>query len=243
MNQELETKNGIFGQIVWLFLGVIGGIGAAYYLIPVLLPGVTASLSGMDEKVYWYLSRASAIIAYILLWLSMVLGLLLSTKMSKTWPSPAKATEIHQFISLLGLFFVGFHALILIGDVYLAPTLWQLLIPFGGFTYQPQWVIWGQFGLYLWILLVLSFYVRKIIGRKTWRALHFASFLLFLFAMIHGIGSGTDTAEPIIQFIYWASAGSMIFLVLFRTIAAIFPEPRSQLRKVVKVVNKVSEQT
>ena len=238
MNQEVDNSKDILGQVIWLFLGVIGGIGAAYYLLPLMLPGITVSLSGVDEKVYWYLSRASAIIAYILLWLSMVLGLLLSTRMSKTWPGPAKAMEIHQFISLLGLFFVGFHALILLGDAYLAPTLWQLFIPFAGFTYQPQWVIWGQFGLYLWILLVLSFYVRKIIGRKTWRVLHFGSFLMFLFAMIHGIGSGTDTTEPAMQFVYWTSAGSMVFLILFRIIAAIFPEPKPQRRKVVKQVGE-----
>ena len=241
MNQEMENnKNDILGQVLWLFLGVIGGIGAAYYLIPLMLPGITVSLSGVDEKVYWYLSRASAIIAYILLWISMVLGLLLSTRLSKAWPGPAKAMEIHQFISLLGLFFVGFHTLILMGDVYLAPTLWQLLVPFGGFAYQPQWIIWGQFGFYLWILLVLSFYMRKIIGKKTWRMLHFSSFLLFLVALIHGIGSGTDTSSAVMQLVYWASAGSMIFLALFRIIATIFPEPKPQRRKVVK---QVSEQT
>lgn len=238
MNQEMENNKEILGQVIWLFLGVIGGIGAAYYLLPLISPGISVSLSGVDEKVYWYLSRASAIIAYILLWFSMVLGLLLSTRLSKTWPGPAKAMDIHQFISLLGLFFVVFHALILMGDAYLAPTLWQLLVPFGGFSYQPQWVVWGQFGFYLWIMLVLSFYARKIIGKKTWRVLHFSSFLMFLMALIHGIGSGTDSAEPVMQLLYWVSGGSTVFLVLFRIIAALFPDPKPQRREVVKQVSE-----
>jgi predicted ferric reductase len=238
MNQESENNKGILGQVIWLFLGVIGGIGAAYYLLPIISPGISVSLSGVDEKVYWYLSRASAIIAYILLWISMVLGLLLSTRLSKTWPGPAKAMEIHQFISLLGLFFIGFHALILMGDAYLAPTLWQVLIPFGGFSYQPQWVVWGQFGFYLWIMLVLSFYTRKIIGKKIWRVLHFSSFLMVLVALIHGIGSGTDTSAPVMQLVYWVSAGSMIFLVLFRIITALFPEPKARRSKVPKQVSE-----
>ena len=238
MNQEMENQKSVFGQVLWLVLGVIGGIGAAYYLLPLLLPGVTVSLSAVDTKAYWYISRASAIVAYILLWLSMILGLLLSTRLSKTWPGPAKAMEIHQYISLLGLFFVGVHALVLMGDVYLAPNLWQVLIPFAGFAYKPEWVVWGQFGMYLWIVLVLSFYVRKLIGKKTWRALHFSAFLMFLFALIHGLGTGSDTAAPAMQILYWTSAGSMLFLILFRIMAALFPEPKPQHRKVVKRVEE-----
>jgi predicted ferric reductase len=238
MNQELDNNRNVFGQVIWLILGVIGGIGAAYYILPVLLPGISDSLFTVDAKAYWFISRGSAIVAYILLWLSMIMGLLLSTRLSKTWPGPAKAMEIHQFISLLGLFFVGLHALILMGDEYLAPSLWQVLIPFAGFAYKPGWVVLGQFGLYLWIMVVLSFYVRKIIGKKTWRALHFATFLMFLFAMIHGIGAGSDTSAPAMQALYWASAGSMIFLILFRIIAVVFPEPKPEHRKIIKRVEE-----
>ncbi|MBI9050918.1 MAG: ferric reductase-like transmembrane domain-containing protein [Anaerolineaceae bacterium] len=225
MNQESESDNNILGQVIWLFLGVLGGIGAAYYFLPQVMPSISASLSGVDVKAYWYLSRGSAIIAYVLLWLSMLMGLLLSSKLSKTWPGTAKANDIHKFISLLGLFFVIFHALILMGDVYLAANFWQLFIPLSGFPYRPEWVLWGQVGLFLWIGLILSSYARKRIGRKAWRVLHFGSFLMFIFALIHGIGSGTDTALPAMQILYWISAGSIVFLILFRIITAILPEP------------------
>ena len=39
--------------------------------------------------------------------------------------------------------------------------------------------------------------------------------------MIHGITSGTDATEPWMQFIYWMSGGSILFLVIYRILMAL----------------------
>ena len=225
MNTTIEnkpSKQGLtFGHVLWMFLGAIGGIGAAYYLLPIWQPGISASIIGTDVKMFWFLSRASAIIAYIFLWLSMMMGLMFTTRMGKLWPGLAITSEMHKFVSLLGIGFAVFHGLILMGDSYLQPTLGQVLLPFNNFPYRPEMVIWGQFALIFWAILIGSFYIRKLIGRKTWRVLHFTSFLMFLFAMIHGIGSGTDTGTTAMQAVYWTSAGSVLFMILYRIFTAL----------------------
>jgi predicted ferric reductase len=68
--------------------------------------------------------------------------------------------------------------------------------------------------------LVISFYVRKKIGNRTWRMLHFVSFVAFLGAMLHGISSGTDSSEGWMQMIYWFSGGSVLFLIIYRILMA-----------------------
>jgi hypothetical protein len=38
----------------------------------------------------------------------------------------------------------------------------------------------------------------------------------FLLALVHGLLSGTDSAQPLIQWLYWATGGSVFFLALYR---------------------------
>lgn len=144
----------------------------------------------------------------------------MTNRMTRPWPGPAISNEFHQFISILGLVFVTVHAFILMGDQYIHYSLLQVLTPFTSVDYRPFWVGLGQIGFYLWLVLVISFYFRKKIGNKKWRLLHYISFVAFLGAMVHGITSGTDTAEPWMQFIYWISAGSILFLVIYRILMA-----------------------
>ena len=204
------------------FAAILAGIWMAAVLLPNWLPAITESIFGSDIKVFWYISRGSAVIAYLLLWLSMLLGLMMTNRMTRPWPGPAISNEFHQFISILGLAFVFIHAFILMGDQYIHYTLAQVLIPFTSVDYRPLWVGLGQIGLYVWIGVVFSFYVRKKIGNRTWRLLHYASFLLFAGSLLHGITSGTDSSELWMQVIYWVSAASTVFLVIYRVLMAAF---------------------
>lgn len=201
-------------------------------ILPTWIPAMAQSATGENIKVYWYLSRGSAVVAYLLLWGSMVLGLLMTNKMARYWPGAPAAYDLHEYVSLLGLGFVLFHALILMGDSYIQLDLLQILVPFGSVNFKPIQVALGQYGFYLWGLLVGTFYIRKKLGMKTWRLIHFASFVSFLFAMLHGITSGTDTSAGWMQTIYWTSAGSLLFLTVYRVLMAasnkLFPAERTR---------------
>jgi DMSO/TMAO reductase YedYZ heme-binding membrane subunit len=71
-------------------------------------------------------------------------------------------------------------------------------------------------GFYLWALLVGSFYIRKRIGNKTWRWIHFSSFLTFAMVIIHGIASGSDTKALWASGLYWIAGASLLFLLYYR---------------------------
>jgi len=211
-----------------LFVITIGVI-AAIIVLPWMIPGLTRSLVDQDVKAYWYISRASAIIAYGLLWLSMVLGLLMTNKLARTWPGSLAAYDLHQFISLLGLSFVMVHSLILIGDRYMSINLLQVLVPFTTTKYRPEFVGLGQIGFYLWLILIVSFYFRRRIGTHAWRLVHFASFSAYLVALIHGVASGTDTTALWMQVFYWGSSGMLLFLIVIRVLNTLLaPDPRAK---------------
>lgn len=219
-NMQYESSLGARGFLLVLLAMALGTLLAALVL-PSWMPNLANSLLGSDPKAFWYLSRGSAFVATSLLWLSMALGLGMTNKLARLWPGAPAAFAIHEYVSLLGLAFSIFHGLILLGDHYIHFDLAQVLVPFATSGYKPLLVGIGQLGFYLWLMVALSFYVRGQIGQKTWRALHYLSFFIYLMALAHGISSGSDTATAWASWYYWISAGSLLFLLVQRIVVSL----------------------
>lgn len=204
-----------------LLVAATGGALSATLILPTWLPAIDVSTSGSEPQAFWFLSRSSALVAYLLLWLSMCLGLLITNKLARLWPRGPVAFDLHQHTSLLGVAFALFHGLILLGDRYLNPRLWQVVFPFGMANYQPFWVGLGQVGFYLMAVVAFSFYVRKQITPRIWRSVHFGSFISFVFALLHGITSGTDSAASWAQSLYWVTGAVFLFLFIYRILVTV----------------------
>lgn len=221
-NQTNEYPDTALSLQSFLFVSLAMGVGAfvAVLLLPAWLPSMSNSMLIGDAKAFWYISRGSGFVGLSLIWLSMALGLLVTNKMAKFWLGVPASFAIHEYVSLLGLGFVTLHGIILMGDQYINFNLFSVLVPFAS-HYQPFWVGLGQLGFYGILLVSLSFYVRKQIGQKTWRSLHYVSFATYIFAIVHGIASGTDTSLPWAHNFYLYSAASLLFMVVYRVLASI----------------------
>jgi len=156
-------------------------------------------------------------------------------KMARLWPGAPAAFALHEYVSLLGLAFAVFHAVVILGDHYINFTLLQLFIPFSTVDYRPFWVGVGQLAFYSWAILALTFYIRPIIGQKSWRFLHYGSFAMYLMGIFHGLFSGTDTSASWAQNYYWISAGSLLFLLMYRILAVVIDGLFPQTRKPTQV--------
>ena len=111
-----------------------------------------------QTSAYWYMSRSSGLVGYLLLWGATAWGLIVNTKIAKGVVAAPFATSLHQFLSLSALAFAGLHALILLGDHYINFGLTDVVYPFAA-SYRPTWVGVGQLGFYLSATLILSFVV------------------------------------------------------------------------------------
>jgi predicted ferric reductase len=231
-NEFNESSVNIQSFLTFLIAMTVGLL-VAVLVLPFWLPNMEFSLGGDAPKAYWYLSRATAFVSLSLLWLSMALGLGITNKLARLWPGAPAAFALHEYVSLLGLAFAVFHAIVILGDHYINFTLLQLFIPFSTVDYRPFWVGVGQLGFYTWAILALSFYIRPAIGQKSWRVLHYGSFAMYLMGIFHGIFSGTDAGAGWAQNYYWYSAGSLIFLLMYRILATVMdknlpPEQKPQ---------------
>jgi predicted ferric reductase len=209
---------------IFITLLVIGGLlfGAIFALTPV---GQTAGqwvswFFGLNSiQLWWYVTRASGLVAYLLLWFSMVLGLAVSSKYLDHLLDRVFTYDFHQFISLLSIAFILVHVIVLMVDRYLPYTIWQVIIPFIS-PYRPFWVGVGVLSFYLIILVTVTFYIKKKIGMKSFRVIHYLSLLAYLGATLHGIYSGTDTPLSMVQLLYKGTGLAVLFLTIFWLVLA-----------------------
>jgi predicted ferric reductase len=165
-------------------------------------------------QLWWYVTRASGIVAYLLLWFSMVLGLAVSSKFFDRLLDRVFTYDFHQFISLLSIAFMVLHVAVLMLDRYLPYSVWQTLVPFIS-PYRPFWVGVGVIGFYLILLVTITFYIRNRIGMRAFRIIHVLSLVSYLGATLHGIYAGTDSPLPAMQLLYKGTALVVIFLSVF----------------------------
>ncbi|HVN51549.1 MAG TPA: ferric reductase-like transmembrane domain-containing protein [Acidimicrobiales bacterium] len=144
----------------------------------------------------WYIARSAGLVAWALLTASVVWGLVMSTR-SRPFghrPRPAWMLDLHRWLGGLATIFVGVHVLALLADSYVHFTLLSVLVPFAG-SWRPAAVAWGVVGLYLLLAVELTSLARRRLPKRAWRAVHFASFPLFLLATAHALTAGTDAGS------------------------------------------------
>ncbi len=167
-----------------------------------------------STQVFWYITRSAGLIAYLLFWLSTVWGLAVSSKIFDRLLNRPFTFDSHEFLSLLALGFIAIHVGALLFDSYAPFSLAQLLVPFTS-AYRPLSVGVGIIAFYLALLVTVSFYMRRRIGAKTSRMLHYASFLSYAGATVHGIFAGTDTALFGTQLMYEETAFVVVLLTAY----------------------------
>jgi len=205
---EPETGESLWGTVLGALVGA--GLAAAGFLIGVGVTGLTGQTTS-----FWYLSRSAGFVAYLLLWGSVVWGLLLSSKIGQGRFRPPALLDAHQFLSNVALGFAFFHGLVLMGDRYLSFPLQAVLVPFAS-SYESVLVAAGQIGLWLSLFVSLSFLVRKRIGQRRWRSFHYVSFAAYWLVLVHAAILGTDSKLLPIKLLYLVTNAIVLFLTFYR---------------------------
>jgi methionine sulfoxide reductase heme-binding subunit len=167
------------------------------------------------EHGWWLASRASGIVALLLITVSVIVGLTMSTRFLGRPKLNRVLTAIHEHTSLASLVALSVHGLTLMGEKFLKPGLTGVLVPFAG-DYRPVWTGLGIVGGYLAIIFGLSFYARKRIGAKLWRRMHRFTILVYVLSVIHTLGAGTDASTAWMRWMLVITGAPVLFLTLGR---------------------------
>jgi len=203
-----------------LLLGALGFFVFRYLPVGQAIANLLSRLFAMNNThTTWYITRAAGWVAYFLLWFSMVWGLAIPTKFFERFLSPTFAVDFHEYISLLSIGFIILHVSVLMIDQYLPFSLVQILVPFIS-PYRPVWVGLGVLGFYLTLLVTITFYLRKKIGQKKFKAIHTLSLTAYLGVVLHAFFAGSDSSLGAVQIIYLVTFMVVVFLTSYWLIHA-----------------------
>lgn len=203
----------------WILFGLVtGAVLMATLPAAVVLIQATAVLA--PGKLAWYAARVTGFLAYLAVAGSVVYGLLLSTKLLDAVAHRPISFALHKDLALVGVGLSGLHGLLLLGDQTYTFSPAAILVPFAA-PYAPAAVALGQVAFYVVVLVTGSFYVRRRIGQKTWRLIHYLTFAGFLGAAAHGIAAGTDTGAWWASWFYLGPVAVVVFFFVYRLVISI----------------------
>lgn len=156
----------------------------------------------MNPHLWWYLARASGYVAWAMVTLGVISGLVLSSRLTGGRARPAWTLDLHRFLAGAGLACTGLHLLGLVADGCVHFGAADLLVPFAS-GYRAGAVALGVVSLYLLAVIEISSLLMRRLPRRIWHGIHLTSYVAFWSTTFHLLLAGTDAGNP------WARAASL----------------------------------
>lgn len=184
----------------------------------------------------WNLARASGISAYLLISLATIAGLSLSSRYLGKKAS-RNLTIGHEALSIAGILLLIVHAWAILNDAFFEFTTASILVP-GLSPYDPVGVGLGIVAGYITLIASVSFYLRKRIGARAWRRIHYSTPVAYAAMTAHGVMAGSDTSHPMMIAMYSASLGTVTMMIGYRIASGVREAKRKAARTSSRSVDK-----
>jgi sulfoxide reductase heme-binding subunit YedZ len=148
----------------------------------------------VNSTALWYTTRASGIMALVLLTMTMILGLMTAGRAkARNWPGFLQQ-ELHRRLSIIAVIFLALHVLTSVLDTYVHIGWLAVVVPFAS-PYARFWVGTGTIALDLMVAVFVSSLIRSHLAPGTWRGIHWLAYACWPIALVHTFGLGTDAGE------------------------------------------------
>ena len=169
----------------------------------------------MSGPFWWYVTRASGVVAWLLLTASVLWGIVLSTKAFPEHRRPAWLLDLHRWLGGLTLGFVAIHLVALVADSYTTFTIADLAIPYAS-AWKPGAVALGVVAAWTLIAVELTSLAMRRLPRRVWHAIHLVSYVTYWLTTLHAAFAGTDRTERLYQATAAVSIVVVSWAVLYR---------------------------
>jgi methionine sulfoxide reductase heme-binding subunit len=176
---------------------------------------------------FWYASRATGIVALLLLTVVLVLGILVSRQGRLPGLPRFAVTGIHRNLSLLSVAFIAVHILTAVLDTYVHIPLLSAVVPFTS-GYERLWLGLGAISLDLMVAMIVTSLLRGRMNRVVWRAVHLLAYASWPVAFAHSLGSSTDLQQGWLLGLSIACALVVAAAVTWRLVQAARQVPRAR---------------
>jgi predicted ferric reductase len=175
---------------------------------------------------FWYASRATGIVALLLLTAVLVLGILVNRQGRLPGLPRFAVTSLHRNLSLLAVVFVAVHVVTAVLDTFVSIPLVSGVIPFAS-GYERLWLGLGAISFDLMIAMIVTSLLRGHLNRILWRAIHLLAYASWPVAFAHSIGSSKDLQQGWMLYLAVACAVIVAAAVVWRLAHAARQVPRA----------------
>lgn len=183
----------------------------------------------MSAQTWWYAARATGYVAWALVTWSVLLGLVLGTRLTGRRPAPAWVLDVHRFLGATAVVFTLMHVAGLVADNYVHFGPAEVVLPFAS-KWRRAPVALGVVATYLLLAVEVSSLLLRRLPRRVWRGIHATSYVVFWSSTFHLVLAGTDTANAVSRVGATVAMAAVVFLTLVRVLdgrAARRPRPAS----------------
>jgi len=172
----------------------------------------------------WYLTRASGLIAAVLMVVLLLSGVGLLTGFTYRFLEPLIAWSAHRAVGIAFTVSVMVHIFSLIFDKFVGFSILDLLVPFKS-GYQPATIAGYKLGSFYMALGILAMYLIIAIvvtsllwvnkKQRIWHLVHFTSYAVVAMVFFHGMFMGTDLKQGFYRWL-WVAGGVVIVYAIIR---------------------------
>jgi DMSO/TMAO reductase YedYZ heme-binding membrane subunit len=171
----------------------------------------------MAPQTWWYLARATGLVAWVLLVASLVWGVLLATRALKPADRPAWLLGVHRALSGGAVVTTALHLVALAADTYVHFGWAELFVPFAS-PWKRGAVAVGVAAFWLLVAVQATSLAMKRLPKRWWRAVHLTSYAMVWSVTVHAGLAGTDASNRVYQVVALALTIAAVTAALLRVL-------------------------
>jgi sulfoxide reductase heme-binding subunit YedZ len=180
------------------------------------MAGGLVMLATAGPSPLWYLSRGTGAITLVLLSASVILGIAGTLRWRPGALTPRFVVDgLHRNVSLIVVVLLTAHVVTSLLDPFAHLRVLDAVVPLAS-RYRPLWLGFGALAFDLLIALIVTSALRARLGLRAWRVVHWAAYVCWPVAVLHGLGTGTDARSAWLQLLTAACAAGVVAAVAAR---------------------------
>ena len=172
----------------------------------------------MDEKLWWYLARATGLVAWGLAVASILLGLALASRALGKKPPAPWLLALHRWTGGLTIAFTLGHVGALAADSFVHFGWADVVVPFAS-AWRTTAVAWGVIAMWLLVAIEVTSLQMRRLPKRAWRAVHLSSYAVAVLSTLHAFTAGTDTRSGAFAWVAVAAIAATTFFAAYRRLA------------------------
>jgi sulfoxide reductase heme-binding subunit YedZ len=164
---------------------------------------------------FWYATRGAGVALLLVLTASVVLGVGTSLRLGGRSIPRFVIALLHRNLGLLSVVLLAVHIVTTILDPFARVSVRDALVPFSA-AYRPLWLGLGTVAAEVLVAIAVTSVLRRRIGQRTWRLVHWTAYASWPVAVMHGLGTGSDAQAPWMIGITAACVTAVLLAVIAR---------------------------